>query len=478
MEATNAGVARTEAALDEIADLTRRARAAVPDGKVRYLVSAESAAEMGTGLDTLIDSGAVYVAEPAMNAALALERRTVAGEIRYFKQLRPNVLVPLKSPISPEAAQALSEPLRREQIRVVPMFANDDVDALQKVMTAAGDRVEDVQVLIDGVRAGSLERLRGRIVIVVGHVEDGAFVARGAGGQKQHSVDIDTLERLAVASDTNVLSAGCASFCAGARAGFADAVSDSDMADAVRVAFQAQTNADLLEAFAGKRPLIVSQEALDQFADSRRLHLAEMAKGAGPVRKGALAVRLLSVASRRSALWEALETLGRLWVTGLLAVALMFRSSRAGFLHVFPKLPSPRLPETRLGSLAARGGRELMFIALGPLFAVVTIFTFFFGGWPHRHSITAGLWTFLRHPIRQATHLALYGIALALLLGVYVLGLAVLVFPALLLVERAAESGWAWYALAMMTGYISLAGWGGWRAHHILQSWLDSKATS
>ena len=477
MEGLENTVAAMEGGLDDLRHMARRARGVAPELPSRYLMSADSAAALGRRIDALMDTGTVYIAEPSMNAALTVVRQTAGHQTRYFKRVRQNVLVPLQARIRSDAAQALSEPLLRERMRVVSMFAPSDVEALQKLSRAAGDVLEDAEVLLEAMRTGSLERLRGQTVIVVGHIEDSAFVARGAGGQKIHSIEIEALERLAAASDTKLISAGCYSSYAGARAGFGDAVTDADMADAVRKAFQAPTNADLLEAFGQKRPLILSEEALDRFAQSRSLYLAQNAQGSTSVRAGALTVRLLSVA-KRSAVREALATLVTLFPTGLLSVALMWRSNRAGFLRVFPKLPSPRLGETRLHSLAARIARELLFIAVGPIFATITVFTFFFGGWSHRENIVTWLWTCLRHPLQAGRQLLELALAATAVIAAYGIGLCLLALPALWLVtlaEQEAGGVWFWPTVTVLIGYAAVAGWGGWKAHRAFSGWLDSR---
>ena len=127
----------------------------------------------------------------------------LARSQRFFKELRPNVLVPLKTPITPEAAAALAVPLRRGNLTIVSAFGRDDVDAVQKLATAAGDRLEPIESLVESIRTESFERFRNQTVIVVGHVENGAFVTRDAAGRKVSSIDIAELEQLATRSDTH-----------------------------------------------------------------------------------------------------------------------------------------------------------------------------------------------------------------------------------------------------------------------------------
>ena len=404
LEAADLGVTGLEGTLDDLGQLTNRVRSILPDFKPQYLISAESADELGPRLDILLESGTVYIAEPGGNAALVVTRRLVGAQSRYFKELRPNVLVPLETPITPEAAEALAVPLRRGNLTIVSAFGRDDVDAVQKLATAAGDRLEPIESLVESIRTESFERFRNQTVIVVGHVENGAFVTRDAAGRKVSSIDIAELEQLATRSDTQLLSAGCYSSCVGARAGFVDAVTDTEMAQAVRLAFDAETNADLLEAFATARPLVISEEALQQFATSHTLYLDEMAAGSGAARTGAVTVRLSSKVAMPAALSEILEVIGSWYLIGLVALIFMFKTSWAALLDVFPRLPSPDLPETQTASLLAGGGRAVLLGVVGPVVSAITVFTFLFGGWPYRQRTMTWLWGWLRYPLRQARH--------------------------------------------------------------------------
>jgi hypothetical protein len=476
LEAIDLGAGGVEGGLDDLTRLTQRVRAVAPGASGQYLMSAESAGELGRHLDVLADSGPIYIAEPGMGAALRLTRRIVGGQPRYFKQVRPNVLVPLESPISTEAADALSAPVRKSQIGVVSMFSSSDVDALRKLASAAGDRLEDTDRFLEALRAGSLEHWRNRTIIAVGHIEDGAFVARNASGQRVYSVRIEELERLAAAADAQLLSAGCHSACSGARAGFLDSVSDTDMADAVRNAFEATTNADLLEAFARTRPLVVSRSALEQFAASRTLHLNEMARGSRTVSAGAVSVRLLSLVARRSGLLDALIVLGTWYLIGAFALMGMGRTSQEALLEVFPKLPSPQLPETQLPSLAAWSGRHVLFLSVGPVVGAITTISFFFGGWPHRQRIMVWLWGFFRYPLRQTGHLLFVLIAGAAIGGGYLLCLWLLLEGGGLVADRVTHVAGTWPAVAVVLIYSVVAIWGFVKAHRRFHRWMTSSA--
>jgi hypothetical protein len=476
LEAIDSGVGGVEGGFDDLTRLTQRVRAIVPGANGQYLMSAESATELGRHLDTLADSGAVYIAEPGMGAALRLTRRIVGSQPRYFKQVRPNVLVPLESPISAEAAEALSAPLQKSRISVVSMFSPSDVDARRKLASAAGDRLEETDRVLEALRAGSLEPWRNRTIIAVGHVENGAFVARNARGEIVYSVRIAELERLAAAADAQLLSAGCHSACSGARTGFLDSVSDTDMADAVRNAFEATTNADLLEAFGRTRPLVVSDRALEQFAASRTLHLNEMAAGSRTARAGAVSVRLMSVMARRSALWDVLPVLGIWYVIGVFALMGMGRTSQEALLEVFPKLPSPQLPETRLPSLAAWSGRHVLYVTVGPVVAAITTISFLFGGWSYRQRIMVWLWGFFRYPLRQTGHLLYVLISGAAIGAGYLLGVALLIEGGDLVAGGVTHVAGTWPAVAVVLVYSVVAIWGLVKAHRRFHRWMTSSS--
>ena len=405
LEAIDSGVGGVEGGFDDLTRLTQRVRAVVPGANGQYLMSAESATELGRHLDTLADSGAVYIAEPGMGAALRLTRRIVGSQPRYFKQVRPNVLVPLEAPISAEAAEALSAPLQKSRISVVSMFSPSDVDARRKLASAAGDRLEETDRVLEALRADhSSPGATGRSSPLA--MSRTAPSSRETREAKPSTRSGSPSWNGSPRRQTHNCSAPAATRPARAHArGFSTACRTRTWPTPVRNAFEATTNADLLEAFGRTRPLVVSDRALEQFAASRTLHLNEMAAGSRTARAGAVSVRLMSVLARRSALWEVLPVLGMWYVIGVFALMGMGRTSQEALLEVFPKLPSPQLPETQLPSLAAWSGRHVLYVTVGPVVAAITTISFLFGGWSYRQRIMVWLWGFFRYPLRQTGHL-------------------------------------------------------------------------
>ena len=98
---------------------------------------------------------------------------------------------------------------------------------------------------------------------------------------------------------------------------------------------------------------------------------------------------------------EILKVIGSWYLIGLVALIFMFKTSWAALLDVFPRLPSPDLPETQTASLLAGGGRAVLLGVVGPVVSAITVFTFLFGGWPYRQRTMTWLWGWLRYPLRS-----------------------------------------------------------------------------
>ena len=84
LEAADLGVKGLEGTLDDLGQLTNRVRSIRPDFKPQYLISAESADELGPRLDILLESGTVYIAEPGGKTALVVTRRLVGAQSAFL----------------------------------------------------------------------------------------------------------------------------------------------------------------------------------------------------------------------------------------------------------------------------------------------------------------------------------------------------------------------------------------------------------
>ena len=463
---------------DEIADLAVRVRPNGAPAPGRFVLTRESAVELGPNMKQLLGQGEVFVVEPT-TGPLRVISKVVSGQANYFKQIHPGFLTPAESHISTEVAQALAQSVKREQIRVAAMLAPTDVDSLSLMASAAGDRLLSAEALVDNALAHTLERMRGGVLVVVGHVEDTAFVVRGAGGEKIRTLGFAELEGLAAAADVRIISAGCSSFCGGATAGFARQVTDAQMAEAIQAAFRAQTTGALLGAFGRHEPLLVNQAALEGFSESRQLHLAQLRSGSTTVDSGSLVVRLYAAARSPGLLHFIWEAVVPIYLTGAAASLVMFRTSRAAFLRSFPQLPTPELPQNHLRYIAARAGRGLLYIAMAPFFALAAMVLIFLGGWAHREAWQAWLWRCVRHPVTglmEGLPIAAFAAAIFLL---YASAFLMLFVPGVFMtiwVFGQQESALFWPLVIVCVTYWMLAVVAGVKAHQALMGWRNRRA--
>lgn len=407
--------------VDDIAELLKSARR-LDATRFKYVVSRESVENLGDRLDALLRNGPVFIADPVAGP-LRLVAETADGTRHLFKELRPGIITPLDSQLTEDVLAALNHTARREDIAVVAVFADSDVGSMRRLAAAAGDRLLDPHT--DLLRSEALRELRGKTVVVVGHVEGGSFVARRANGSISHTVAIDELERVAQESSVTLISAGCSSFLCGSKAGFAGPVTDIAMADGVRKALASDDVGAMLGAFGHGRPLVVSNETLAKFADTRRLDLLQDARFARSVNGGGMSVRMFKPGHR--SLVD--EPLFAFWFLGAIASVCMFKTNRAAFLRAFPVLPTPAIPALQMRFAAAWLGRESVFLALSPVFMSAVALSWFFGGWKYRRDFISFLWTAITQPYKFLLKVAgwlvvtimallVYGLVIVALLGI------------------------------------------------------------
>ncbi len=478
MELGNAAGHALASSTDEVADLVARVHPKASAAPKRFVLTRESAAELGPNMKQLFEQGEVFIIEPTTGPLRVLSK-DISGRPNFFKQIYPGLLTPAESHISTEVAQALAESVKRERMRVATMFAPSDVDSLRLLASAAGDRLLGAEALVENALAQTLERMRGGVLVVVGHVEDKAFVLRSAAGATVRTLRFSDLEDLAAASDVRIISAGCTSYCGGATAGFARQVTDAQMAEAIKSAFDTDTTGALLGAFGKQEALIVNQAALDGFARSRQLHLAQLQMGSTAVNSGSLAVRLYAASRRPGLPFSFWEAIGPAYLLGAAASLVMFRTSRAAFLRTFAQLPTPELPQNHVRYVAALVGRTLLYIALSPFFALAALVLILLGGWAGREAFQAWLWRCIRHPatgLMEGLVFAAWAVAKILL---YACAFTVLFVPGVFMtVWIVGQQGSLlfWPLLVVGIFYWILAILAGVKVHKTLSAWVDRRS--
>jgi hypothetical protein len=463
---------------DDVADLVARVHPKGSAAPKRFVLTRESAVELGPNMKQLFEQGEVFVVEPTTGPLRVLSK-VISGRPKYFKQIYPGLLTPAESHISTEVAQALAESVKRERLRVATMFSPSDVDSLRLMASAAGDRLLGAEALVASALARTLEGMRGGVLVVVGHVEDNAFVLRSAAGATVRTLRFSDLEDLAAASDVKIISAGCSSYCGGATAGFARQVTDAQMAEAIKAAFDTDTTGALLGAFGKHEALVANQAALEGFARSRQLHLAQLHLGSAAVDSGSLAVRLYAAARRPGLLVAIGEAMGSAYLLGAASSLVMFRTSRAAFLRSFPQLPTPQLPQNHVRYVVALVGRTLLYIALAPFFALAAITFIFLGGWAGREAFQAWLWRCIRHPATGLTEGLVFAALASVTILLYACAFALLFVPGVFMtVWIAGQQGTAlfWPLLVVCICYWILAIFAGVKVLKALAVWRNRRS--
>lgn len=413
--------------VDDLASLSSKIRHlenGVAERK-KFVLTLEATEELGDNVAKLSMQGDVFVAEPVLGA-LRVTSQSVGKTTVWFKQIRDGVLVPMQTPIGREVAEALTEKLRAESIRVSALFDSSDVDSLRKLANAAGDRLLDRNALMSSNIAKTLAEIRGGVMVVVGHVEEAAFVVRNAKGEVTFKVPFEELEAAAAAANVRVISAGCTSFCSGAKVGFTATVTDTQIAEAISAMFNSEDTAGMLAAFGRSSPLILDASSLAAFSESRLLRLNQLELHGTAVNSSATGIRMYSAARQvAEPSSEFLTGLGGCYLYGLIFSMLMYRTGTAAFLRQFPRLPSPELPGKMVTYVLAWGARAALYLALAPFITLVTVCLILLGGvWKQREDVQAAQWYFVRHPL-NVTYLGLLGVVG---LGCYLLVLSVAAF--------------------------------------------------
>jgi hypothetical protein len=397
-------------------------------GAKAYAMTRETATSLGEKLDDLTKAGRAYVIERELGALPVRLVRLPDGTIGRFREVRPGLVVALEEQLTEDVVQLLTSPVKTERIRVASLFDPTDADTVKRLADVAGDRLVDARAFRDPTGKIVLRDLEGGIVVAVGHVEHGSFVARRAAGGVSYRVSIAQLEAAADKAGATLLSAGCSCFPAGARAGFLGNVTDIHVAASIPTVLTAKTYADLLAAFGRpEAPFAITNSALAKLAEQQILEMARLARHGGKANTAAVSLRLMKPGQSSSELFA----VARGWfIIGLVALALMFRMNRAAYLRLFPLPPAPQF--SPVVSLIITSVRHTLFFIVAPFIGALVVFSFLFGFWSAREQAHEYFWSAFFRPVEFVV-ITLAGLGfVALWLGLL---LAFVMLPIMLLFD-------------------------------------------
>jgi hypothetical protein len=247
----------------------------------------------------------------------------------------------------------------------------------------------------------SFAKVKATTVIIVGHIEDGSFVAEvsGRAGEVAYRIPIVQLEEAAQKAGVTVLSVGCKSFLQGARTGYLEAVTDFEVAESIKNALRASTYSEWLSAFGrADTPFVVTEKSLTTLVDGRVLDLARLERHTGKVSVASTSLRLFARRAAETAAGEdAVAMLGGFLIIGALGFVFLFPWNRRTFLRLFPKIPSGKF--SPITSAALKTFRELLFVIVGIPISTIVAFSIVFGLWSKREKTYELLWTAIFSPI-------------------------------------------------------------------------------
>jgi septum formation inhibitor MinC len=442
--------------VDNLFDLSKELQKLPASGQHKFVLTKETVQELGSDLEKL-NHHSLFVVEPDL-APLKLVSHLERGTRTLFKELEPGLLTPIESKVTPDLLEVLKEPAKRENILVASVLPDSELDAISLLAKAAGDRLLGNDALSKAIDSGSLKTFKGKTVVLVGHVEDGAFVAKHANGSVQR-IDIARLEAMAEESGVTLIGGGCSSFCNGSKTGFLNEITDAELSNNLKQALDASTLGEMLGAFGKNNPLVVSKASLEEFSTQRTLELAERKHLNGSVQAGTFSLRVFHPA-RSAVLASLLDTTRGVYLIGFLCMAFMFKTNRNAFKRSYPLLPSPTLPTQQLAYALRLLLREAVFLIFSPLFLALVVAAIFLGGWQSRKGLLEFLWSFFAAPLKALGTLITYILGAALMM--LVLGLLMAVIFGLgipLTVMIFGTQGWIfWTLLPLCLIYWGIAG--------------------
>ncbi len=266
---------------------------------------------------------------------------------------------------------------------------------------------------------------------------------------------------MATEARVTLISAGCSSFCFGSKAGFAGPITDTTAVKGVRAALHAETVGGLLGAFGNGKPLVISGESLEDFADTRRLEFERAAHLGNTVWGGTIAVRLSDRSNKLLIDETTRAMLTAFYGVGFFSMLCMFGANREAFLRSYPVLPTPAIPSSQVRFAVRWIARESVFIAVAPFVMVLVMFSWlFYGSWQYRRQLLAFFWSFMVRPL-DAFLILVVGLGAAILtLAAYVLVALALISFGVDVVNKYAIGVYDWpHPMAILLWGLCLAYW-------------------
>ncbi|MCL1471626.1 hypothetical protein [Argonema antarcticum] len=193
--------------------------------------------------------------------------KTINGFERVI-ELRPHLPLGVKTSTEIDnAIWLMDRKFNSDDMRVISLFdPADDFDNITSTLTnVAGQLHIPLPQILDTSMAFTLRHSKNKIVFIVGHIEDNAFVVRRADGSVAAKFSIAQLEQEAQKSNVALVLLGCEATSVSKQSGFVTPVRGTVVAEGIAKALKAKNYGQMLSALAtSETPLMVRSAIADQ----------------------------------------------------------------------------------------------------------------------------------------------------------------------------------------------------------------------
>jgi hypothetical protein len=324
------------------------------------------------------------------------------GSPVYLVPVRRGLAVRLQDASIPDPIKELfSVRLRKNEIKMLAMFSNGDPDSLARLLQVGRDRVARISENISAPEQFSLAGFEDGVAILVGHVENGAFVLNPT-TLEGHALSISfaKIEEEAARTNTTVVYVGCESFNDITGTGYLEKIRDTEILPALKKALDADTYLDLLSSLGTvKNPFILDPKHLKGEAGRVTIENQRLHENEALVDGGATTVRI-GLASRRGTPIEPIDVTSFItylyWLGACLSI-FAFRRSWKSYAQVFPSLPNPVLYPVKFA--LGNSFKFILFIILLPVSVLtVAMMLLIVGRWSQREQILDLFWSIIVKP--------------------------------------------------------------------------------
>lgn len=341
--------------------------------------------------------------------------RSGADAADLLVALQPGLSIPLRHAAIPsDIWSLLGRPLAPQRVRALALVSKEDPDTLARLLQAGGDRIA---ILPRSDVPFSLRDFRNGVAILIGHVEEGAFVLPGAGSAPARRIGFAEVEAEAARNNTTVLYVGCGTFSEGTGTGYLREVLDSEVAEGLGRGLKASTYQELLAAFGTtSSPFVIIPDAFRREANSLVLATERLQAQDQRLHRGAASVRLTTRFAPISTLVD--TNLLLCVATLLILIAIGLQTSWASYDRMFPALPYRALRPRAFR--VAHGGKLLLFGLLLP-FSVLwtTSLVLLFVGWEKRAAYFELFWSLFLRRTRLTALVACVGLLVVLAVALH-----------------------------------------------------------